>query len=251
MRILIIEDEKPAARRLTSLVKALDPSIEIVDILDSVSAAVAWFKTFSPPDLVFLDIQLADGLSFEIFSQVEVDAPIIFTTAYDQFALKAFKVNSVDYLIKPIDPEELKSAWEKFNRQSKASRIDAVQVRALLDEIHGPQFKERFWVKSGEQLNYLSVDEIAYFLSDSGVTQAVNYKKIPFALDKNLESLEEVVDPKRFFRVNRKLILIIESIEKIHTWFNGRLKLDLNPDPGLEVFVSRDRVNDFKSWLDR
>lgn len=251
MRVLIIEDEKPAARRLSSMVNELDKGIEIVDVLDSVSASVAWFKTFSAPDLVFLDIQLADGLSFEIFAQVEIDAPIIFTTAYDQYALKAFKVNSVDYLLKPIDPEDLQAAWEKFTKQSKTSRIDSFQIKALLEEIHGPQYKERFLVKSGEQLNYLAVDDIAFFLSESGVAQAISQKKVPFALDKNLENLEELLDPNRFFRVNRKMILNIESIEKIHTWFNGRLKLDLQPDPGFEVFVSRDRVNDFKSWLDR
>jgi DNA-binding LytR/AlgR family response regulator len=233
------------------MVGDLDSGIEILDIIDSVSGAVNWFRTFSQPDLVFMDIQLADGLSFEIFGKVNVDAPIIFTTAYDEYTLKAFKLNSVDYLLKPIDPEELETAWKKFKKQSKSNRIDPEQVAALLEGMQRKKYKERFLVKAGEQLNYLWVDDIAFFMSDEGVTQAISYNRKPHVLEHRLESLEEILDPEQFFRINRKLILNLRSIDKIHTWFNGRLKLDLKPNPDFEVFVSRDRVGDFKQWLDQ
>ncbi len=250
MRVLLIEDEKPAARRLTQMVKELDPNIEVLDVLDSVSASEAWFKAFSNPDLVFMDIQLADGLSFEIFSKVKVDCPVIFTTAYDNYTLKAFKVNSVDYLLKPIDEDELAIAWQKFLRNAQSTNISNNQIEAILQGMQQPRFKERFLVRSGEQLIYLMSNDISFFLSEDGITQGYNSDKRPHIIEHKLEALEDLLDPKNFFRINRKFIININSISKIHTWFNGRLKLDLSPDPGQEVFVSRDRVSAFKAWLD-
>lgn len=254
MKILIIEDELPAARRLRSLIAETHPQAEILEVLDSVEGAVAWLKTESPPELIFMDIQLADGMSFDIFNHTQVNAPVIFTTAFDQYALKAFKVNSIDYLLKPIDPEELHLAFDKFERhyQSQAtSSYDYEAIHQLMQQMVSKNYKERFLVKMGQQLSYLKVTEIAYFYSEGGLVHALDQKGKRHIIDFTLDQLEEVIRPDDFFRINRKIITGLKAIQKIHTYFNSRLKLELQPTVIDEVIVSRDRVNDFKQWLDK
>ncbi len=251
MKVLIIEDEIPAAKRLRNLITQHCPEAAVMDVVDSVEGAVQWLNTFECPELIFMDIQLSDGLSFDIFNQTEVVSPVIFTTAYDQYALKAFKVNSVDYLLKPIDPKELECAFEKFkNLHQQSQEYDRTAIQSLISSITQKEYKERFLVKVGQQLNYLQVKEIAYFYSDDGLVYALTNANRRHVLDYTLEQLHDVLDPKHFFRINRKIVIHIDAIHKIHTYFNSRLKLELVPRTDFEAIVSRERVGDFKSWLD-
>jgi DNA-binding LytR/AlgR family response regulator len=252
MKILIIEDEQPAAKRLAQLITKSLPGAEIIDVIDSVESAVKWLKNFPAPDLIFLDIQLADGLSFDIFRQVEVKSPIIFTTAYDQYTLKAFKVNSVDYLLKPIDPQDFTKAVEKYHNFFQQQKgYDDTALKDLLASLQQKEYKQRFLVKIGQQLSYLMTEEVAYFFSEDGLVQARHQSGKKHFVDYSLDQLEGVLDPKNFFRVSRKLIVRINAIAKINTWFNSRLKLDLAPKIDFDAIVSRERVGDFKRWLDK
>jgi len=252
MKILIIEDEQPAAKRLIQLVKKNLVDCEIMGSLDSVESAVDWLTNNPKPDLIFMDIQLADGLSFDIFKLVEVQSPVIFTTAYDQYTLKAFKVNSVDYLLKPIDPEEFTRAVEKYKRFfQQQSGYDASSIHQMLESLQKKEYKERFLVKVGQQITYLPTAEIAYFYSEDGLVQARHTSGKKHFVDYSLDQLEGLLDPKNYFRISRKVVVRIEAIAKIHTWFNSRLKLELNPKTDFEVIVSRERVGDFKRWLDK
>lgn len=249
-RILIVEDEQPAARRLKKLVTALDDSIEIIDVIDSVEDAVAWFKNYGEPDLAFFDIQLADGLSFSIFEQVKIKCPVVFTTAYDQYAIKAFKVNSIDYLLKPIDPAELDNAWRKYQSLDKESSPDLAKMVAAFQSMNQTKnHKERFLIKKGDGYKYLTVKEIAYFLSDGGLTFLIDKNGKRFIVDEKLDSLENSLNPRQFFRINRKFIIGENAVSKISNYFNSRLKLELSPSSEEEVIVARDRVSDFKGWL--
>lgn len=222
-------------------------------MIDSVEAATKWLTHFPQPDLIFMDIQLADGLSFDIFQKTEVKAPVIFTTAFDQYTLRAFKVNSVDYLLKPIDPEELTLSIEKFRKyHQKKEAYDRSGLEKMLQTVLTQQtFKERFLVKSGQHLTYVPTREIAYFFSEDGITfaQCLNGKK--HIIENTLDQLGEVLDPKDFFRVNRQVLVHLQSIKKISSWFNSRLKLELEPTNDLNFVVSRERVGAFKAWLDR
>ena len=252
MKILLIEDETPAAKRLSQLILKFRPNAQILEVIDSVEGAVKWLNTFETPDLLFLDIQLSDGLSFDIFTQTEIQAPIIFTTAFDQFTLKAFKVNSIDYLLKPIDPQELEKALKKYDHLfGKSLSYDPATITNLLKSIVKKNYKTRFLVKSGQQLSYISVKDIAYFYSEDGVlcTRLHNGKR--HLLDYTLDQLEDLLEPDQFFRINRKIITHINAIHKIHTYFNSRLKVELLPKTDFEAIVSRDRVGGFKDWLDR
>jgi DNA-binding LytR/AlgR family response regulator len=253
MKIVIIEDEQPAAFRLIKMLETCCPDAKVVEIIDSVESSVKWLKNFSHPDLVFMDIQLADGLSFDIFSQVEVSAPVIFTTAFDQYMLKAFKVNSVDYLLKPIDPLELNASIEKFRRFfQKTATYDRSGLEKMLQSMLQPkEYKERFLVKTGQHFGYVPVEEIAYFFSEDGVAFAQCFQGKKHILEYTLDQLENSLNPRHFFRINRQAIIRPEAIRKISTWFNSRLKLDLEPSNNLNTVVSRERVNDFKAWLDR
>lgn len=252
MKALIIEDEHRAAARLKRLISNLDTTIEVVDIIDSVEDAVNWFKLNSQPNLLFLDIHLADGLSFNIFEKVKIDCPIIFTTAYDDYALIAFKLNSIDYLLKPIDEEELKNAIEKFRNLSSNSTLDINSVILALQKERGEnQYKQRFLVKLGEQLKHVPVEKVAYFYFDEGYTYLATIDGKKLVVDYSLDQVSGLLNPKSFFRISRKVILHHQSISQIHTWFNSRLKLELTPNSKFEVLVSRDRVSEFKSWLDQ
>jgi DNA-binding LytR/AlgR family response regulator len=250
MRVIIIEDETPAANRLAKMLQEADDETEIVKRIDSVESAVKYLDTADNIDLIFMDIQLADGLSFDIFQQTKVKAPVIFTTAFDQYTLKAFKVNSIDYLLKPIDENELGQAVEKFRKlyQSKENGFSE-KILKMVQEMNANRFKERLLIRRGQQLSYLKTGSAAYCFADGKLCYAVDFTGNKFLLETNLSQLEEQMDPGKFFRVNRHLLVNIEAISKVHTWMGGRLKLELKPTAGIDTVVSRERVNAFKEWL--
>jgi len=253
MNVLIIEDEQPAARRLSSLVLGMRPGWKILDVIDSVEASVKWLRTFPAPDLMLMDIQLADGLSFDIFRHTEVKTPIIFTTAYDEFTLKAFKVNSVDYLLKPIDQDELSAALHKFDSLRATTTGVSSQLEAFIRQLSAPAaptYKERLLVRSGPQMSYVLVGELAYLYSDDGLTFGIESSGKRHILEYTLDEAEVFLQPRQFFRINRKFLVQLTAIQRIHAYFNSRLKIDLHPVPSFDVIVSRERVNDFKAWLD-
>lgn len=252
MQILIIEDEIPASRRLAALIKEAEPAAQILAVLDSIETAVAWLGNNPSPELIFMDIQLADGLSFDIFAQTNIQVPVIFTTAYDQYTLKAFKVNSIDYLLKPIDPVELTYAFQKFKSLfNKQASYNSNAIQQLIQSLTQPNHKERFIVKTGQQLTYINVPDIRYFFSEEGLVFARTKESKKHALDYTLDQLENLVPPTQFLRINRKVIAGIDSIHKISTYFNSRLILELRPTADFDVIVSRDRVGLFKQWLDK
>jgi len=249
MKILIIEDEKPAANRLKQLLGDLLPEAKIFGHLDSISTAIAWLETNAKPDLIFCDIQLADGHSFEIFEQVQVDAPIIFVTAFDQFAIKAFKLNSVDYLLKPLDPEELKKAIQKFRNRQIPGKLDLLDLKNLLQP-QSASYKSRFLVKYGEKIQSVPTDDISYFFSAEKVTYLQTLEGRKYIMDYTLDQLEQWLDPKRFFRLNRKYIASFDSIAEIYTYSNSRLKIKLGHCEDNDILVSREKVGALKEWLD-
>lgn len=249
-KVIIIEDEKPAARRLQRMLSRLE--IEAETMLHSVSEAINWFDTNEHPDLIFLDIQLSDGLSFEIFDHIEINSSIIFTTAYDEYALRAFKLNSIDYLLKPIDDEELEAAVKKFReRQGNSQNINVKDLRSLLQlSENSKSYKSRFTTQVGQHLKLVEVGDISCFYSENKATymQCKNGRSYP--LDISLENLEPELDPGKFFRINRKCIVNIEAIKDIISYTNSRLELRIDHFDEFQLIVSRERVKDFKIWLD-
>lgn len=230
-----------------------DINIEPKALLHSVSEAVDWFETNEHPDLILLDIQLSDGLSFEIFEQVEVNSAIIFTTAYDEYALKAFKLNSIDYLLKPIDDEELQTAIDKFrvNRPEKNNiLVDINKIKELLINPLDKQFKRRFTFKIGQHLRVVEASNVICFYSDHKATYCHTIDKKNYLMDDSLEHVEALLDPKKFYRVNRKFIIHLDAIADIISYTNSRLQVKLHGFTELEVIVSRERVKDFKNWLE-
>lgn len=250
MRAVVIEDEIPAAKRLIKMLESIDDEMEIVSKMDSVESAVRYFNQSPAIDIVFMDIQLADGISFDIFQQAEVNCPVIFTTAFDQYTLKAFKVNSVDYLLKPIDEAELRNAVRKYKNfyQQKTEGLSE-QIRSMVQQMVTVGYKEHLLIKRGQQLSYLKIESTAYCYADGKLCYAVDFNSNKYLLENNISQLEEQLDPQKFFRINRHLLVNIESISKVHTWLGGRLKLELKLDSLADTVVSRERVNDFKAWL--
>jgi DNA-binding LytR/AlgR family response regulator len=250
MQVVIIEDELPAASRLSKMLTAISGEIDIIDQIDSVESAVRFFNTGKKVDLVFMDIQLADGLSFDIFNQVTLQAPVIFTTAFDQYTLRAFKVNSVDYLLKPIEETELAQAVNKYQAlYRKKEPVLQDQLMQLVQEMTTNRYRERLLIKKGQQLGYLKISSMAYCFADGKLCYAVDFDSGKFMLEHNLTQLETQLEPGKFFRVNRQLIVNIEAISKVHTWLGGRLKLELQPGTTTDTIVSRERVQAFKEWL--
>lgn len=247
-KILIIEDEKPAVRRLTQLLSEHLPEVKVLESLDTVTGAINWFSNNSEPDLIFLDIQLADGISFEIFEKVKVTAPIIFCTAYDQYAIKAFKLNSIDYLLKPIDPEELKQALNKFKSGKKDQGISLDQLRSLMQPAT-KTFKTRFLIKLGERIQSVDVQDIAFFFSEDKATLLQTRQGKKYIVDYILDEIEEMVSPDHFFRINRKYISSISAIKDVFTYSNSRLKVHLENCTDNDILISRERMSAFKSWL--
>lgn len=252
-KVLIIEDEKPAAEWLQQLISKLDPEISILGVIDLVRGAVEWFRQNSAPDLVFMDIQLADGLSFEIFEQVKVPCPVIFTTAYEEYAVKAFKVNSVDYLLKPIAFDELEMAIQKFENQAKKEETILPVTLDLLNKVREmlrKQYKTRFVIKVGEHLKSIPVEDIQFFYSLDKATFLCTSDFKTYIVDYSLDRISEMVDEHRFFRINRKYILSNLSIADIVFYSNSRLKIKLKKPDEESIIVSRDKVAAFKEWLD-
>jgi len=251
MNVLIIEDEPQAAQRLETLVLKIVPGVNILGKLDTISRSVDWIKTNPAPDLILMDIQLADGISFRIFEQCDVKSPVIFTTAYDEYALKAFKVNSIDYILKPVDQDELENALKKYNSLSVVRpnvRLDSIEeaIRMLTRK-----YKSRFVIKVGERLKSVEVTDILFFLSLEKITFCYTKENRKNILDFTLDELEEILDPGRFFRINRKYIVSTESILDMISYTNSRLKLVLKNSDDKDVIVARERVQEFKDWLDR
>lgn len=252
MKVLIVEDEKMAANRLTKLLAELAPEAQVAGQLDSVKRAADWLSS-NTADLLFFDIQLADGLSFEILEKVKVEAPIIFTTAFDEYAIKAFKVNSVDYLLKPIDPKELEAAIGKFKSQFQSSSQPMLDLSAIEQAMKQMtrKFKERFVVKIGEHIRTLEVADTAFFFSQEKATYLQNSDQKRFIIDYTLEQVQELIDPEEFFRINRKYLISMRAINDIVSYSNSRLRIILNGSDEMDAIVSRDKVQDFKRWLDR
>ncbi|MFN8256467.1 MAG: LytTR family DNA-binding domain-containing protein [Bacteroidales bacterium] len=251
MKALIIEDEKFASKRLESLINNFDPSIEIVAKLESVSESIVWFRENKPPDLIFLDIHLEDGLSFTIFEEVKINIPIIFTTAFDEYAIKAFKLKSVDYLLKPINQEELNRAIEKYREWTDESgkMVDIKELMVMIQS-GSKQLRERFSVVSGTKLKTVEVSEIAYFFSTSGITFLVTHANKQYSIDISLDNLLNQLDARQFFRINRQFLVSLKSIANVHIFPKSRLKIDLNPAQKDEIFVTIDKVPEFKKWMD-
>jgi len=251
MRVLIVEDEIAAARRLSKMLLELEPSAQILGITDSVSSTVEWLQSNPEPDLILLDIHLADGVSFKVFNQVKVKCPIIFTTAFDQYAIQAFKLNSVDYLLKPINPEDLKFSLNKFKeKQSPSNNFD---FEKILAEIRKPQqgYQQRFVVQFADKLKAIEIDSVAYFIAMEKSVFLVSVDNHRYAIDYTMEKLETVLNPKSFFRVNRKFIVSFKAIKNMYFYSKSRVKLELNPAVDSEVIVSTERSSDFKEWLNQ
>jgi DNA-binding LytR/AlgR family response regulator len=253
LRALIIEDEAPAYRRLHGMIGQHHPQLEVIDVVDTITAALAWFAENAAPDLIFSDIQLSDGLSFEIYRQHTPPCPIIFTTAYDAFMMEAFRTNGIDYLLKPVEEEDLARSIAKFMGLSRASAPPAAPDFAqLLNAIGGPArtYRDRFLVKLGAKLLPVSTADIAFLLSSDGITELHTREGRKHLLDQPLDEIEQQLDPRRFFRLNRQCIACITCIAVVHQHFQGKLKVELDPRPPVEVMVSREKARAFKDWMD-
>lgn len=246
MNILIIEDEKPAARLLSRKLEKLNVSVN--QMLHSVEESLKWFSENEQPDLIFLDIQLSDGLSFEIFEKIEIKSAVIFTTAYDEYALRAFKLNSIDYLLKPIDEAELEQAINKFKERTKNQPLDLNWVKSMFSSSE-KSYKERFSIKIGQQLKIVNTSETECFFSENKGTYIHTLDNRNYLVDFTLEQIETELNPKQFFRVSRKFIINLDAIKEIQIYSNSRLKIILNSYKEDEVIVSRERVSDFKNWI--
>lgn len=249
MNVLIIEDEQPAAKRLNKMLNEIEPGINILDSIVSVSSAIKWFAKNQSPELIFSDIQLSDGLSFEIFKSVDLNCPVIFTTAYDQYAIEAFKVNSVDYLLKPIKKTELAKAVEKFKKlRGTAPAIDINKLMQALNPAT-QDYKQRFIVRYGEHIKTISIDEVVYFYTEDKVNFLCTKDGRRYVIDYNLDSIDSTLDPKTFFRINRQYIIGIHAISEMFAYSKSRVLIKLNPPAKHETIVSTERSAHFKLWL--
>lgn len=248
MRIVIFEDEMHNAERLIRLLQKCDASIQVVAVINSVAEGIRWLEQQQPVDLMLMDIQLSDGNCFEIFSKTKVRTPIIFTTAYDGFALQAFKVNSIDYLLKPIDPDDLKNALKKYEQFRPANNY-TVDISRIAEEFLRRD-NARFIGRINNQLIYVKAKDIAWLQFARGTTWATTVANQRVPLDYSLDQMEQVLDKHQFFRINRQFIIQIDAIKKITTYYNSRLILQLAPDVDTDVIISRERVTEFKNWLE-
>jgi DNA-binding LytR/AlgR family response regulator len=249
--ILVIEDEEAASRRLQKMVQEVLPDAQMLPVLVSIHSAVEWLNNNTPPHLIFLDVHLADGESFEIFKNVTVSSPIIFTTAYDQYALEAFKVNSIDYLLKPIKKEELQRSIDKYLNLT-ASKEPNINIEKLLSSLHqkNVSYKERFVVRYGEHIRTIETHDAAYFYTENKINFLVTRESKRYAIDYNLDQLEELLEPKKFFRINRQFIIGFHAIAEMFSYSKSRVLVKLNPPSKLETIVSTERSASFKAWLD-
>ncbi len=257
MTILIVEDEELAVKKLQKTLALVDESAKVIGVTDSIKSTVEWLGDNTAPDLILMDIELADGQSFEIFNLTEVKSPVIFTTSYDEYALKAFKVNSVDYLLKPIQKEELQAALNKFSQvksayaatESKtAISVDSL-VKELQQKLQPKEFRKRFLVKHAQKLVSIEIDDISYFYSDGRLNFFKSKDNKKFVVDYTMDELEDMLDPEKYFRISRSFYVSIDSIDQIHDYFGNRLILTLKPAVDKEALVSREKVTDFKKWM--
>ncbi len=252
MNILIVEDEELAQKKLQKTLVAVDASARIVGITDSIQTTVDWLQTNAAVDLILMDIELSDGQSFEIFNLVDVKAPVIFTTSYDEYALKAFKVNSVDYLLKPVQTEDLQAALAKYNKLSANKGADVnieTLVKQLQQQLQPKEYRKRFLVKHAQKLVSVDVDEVAYFYSDGRLNFFKTSDNKKYVVDYTMDELEDMPDPGQFFRISRSFYVAIGAIEKIDDYFGNRLILQFKPAVDKEALVSREKVSDFKKWM--
>ena len=252
MKVLIIEDEAPAFRRLQKLLEEIDESIEIVEVFDGVKEAVKWFNHHQAPDLIFMDIQLSDGLSFEIFEQTEILKPVIFTTAFDEYMLKAFKVNSIDYLLKPINKEDLQRSLEKYkNLKSQFSDAGGSSIQDLIKNIRldDRKFKSRFLVKMGEKMLSVETDDILCFFAHSGLVYLQTKGGKKYLMDQTLDEIIKELDPEKYYRANRQYILNYSAIESVHKFGKSKLLVETNFEHEDQIIVSSEKATAFKQWL--
>jgi len=249
--VLIIEDEQPAALRLKKMLMSFDKDIEILDILDTVESAVKWLAVNPQPDLIMLDIQLGDGLSFEIFRKIKVDSYVIFTTAYDEYAIKAFEVNSIDYLLKPVDETRLENSLKKYKKFKSASQTDSINKLLETIESRSDRFKKRFVVSIANKIKVVDTKDVSYFYSKEKSTFLCTSDNRHYPLDFSLDHIEEMLNPEVFFRVNRQFIVQFISIVKIDILSKSRIQLETNPKSAEEIIVSSARTAEFRDWLDK
>lgn len=247
MNAVIIEDEQIAAKRLSNLIMALAPEANIIAQINSVAQGKEWFLNNPMPDLIFLDIQLNDGYGFDIIDDFEKHCPIIFTTAYNEYAIRGFKYNGLDYLLKPIDRNDLKRALNKYKNNIV---IETPPVENSVKQLFTKEYKRRFMIKIGNQYSTLNIEDIAYFESTEGTIFLTTKNNKKYPIEYSLDQLENILDPIVFFRINRKFIVSVTAVENIHTYFNSRLLLKLNPCSEEQTIVSRERTSNFKKWLD-
>lgn len=261
MRILIVEDEDLAVKKIQKTLSSVDSDAEITGITDSIKSTVEWLQQNPQPDLILMDIELADGQSFEIFNLVDVKSPVVFTTSYDEYALKAFKVNSIDYLLKPVQKDELQNALSKYKKIKSTYASDAPAatenrdvsldslVKELQRKLQPKEFRKRFLVKHTQKLVSIEIDEIAYFFSDGRLNFFKTTDNRKFVVDYTMDELEDMLDPAQYFRISRSFYVSVNSIDKIDDYFGNRLILQLKPAVDKEALVSREKVTDFKKWM--
>ena len=257
MKIFIVEDEELAVKKLKKTLQTVDESAEVVGEADSIRSSVNWLENNPDPDLILMDIELADGQSFEIFNQTQVKSPVIFITSYDEYALKAFKVNSIDYLLKPVQKEDLEVALDKYRSMKKVYAPEAPKpnmdfeglVKELQQKLQLKEYRKRFLVKHAQKLVSVETDEIAYFFSDGRLNFFKTYDNRKFVVDYTMDELAEMLDPDKYYRISRSYFISVNSVEQIHDYFGNRLLLYLKPNAEKEAIVSREKVTEFKKWL--
>lgn len=246
MDVLIIEDEDAAIRRLAKLIQEIDPEMQIVGILDSIESSLLWFEENPMPELIFLDIHLADGSSFELFDHLSITKPVIFTTAYDQYAIQAFKVNAIDYLLKPIKKNELQEAIIKYKNQEQKQAFD---YQAIAKAVNRDAYSKRFLIRFGQQIKVVEMHQAAYFYTLEKITFLVSKEGKRYPMDHSLDRLEEMADPRQFFRINRQFIINLDAIKEMYAYSKSRIKIELQPACEIETIVSTERSHLFKKWL--
>ncbi|MFI5129454.1 MAG: LytR/AlgR family response regulator transcription factor [Chitinophagales bacterium] len=257
MKILIVEDEELAVKKLQKTLAGVEPDAEVVAVTDSILSTVNWLEENPDPDLILMDIELSDGQSFEIFNQAKIKSPVIFTTSYDEYALKAFKVNSVDYLLKPIQKEDLEAALTKLKNMKELYKSDETKpdvsidnlVKELQQKLQPKEYRKRFLVKHAQKLVSIEIDEIAYFFSDGRLNFFKTFDNKKFVVDYTMDELEDMLDPTKYFRISRSFYISVDSVDQIHDYFGNRLMLMLKPAVDKESIVSREKVTDFKKWM--
>jgi DNA-binding LytR/AlgR family response regulator len=251
MNAIIIEDEKLSAEHLAHLLQRIDANIQVLANYDSVKKSISAFEKGIKADVLFVDVHLADGLSFEIFSKVNIDTPVIFTTAFDEYAIKAFKLNSVDYLLKPIGIDDLRMAIHKLKKMNQHQQVNMIENITAAYQTINKSYKNRFMVKMGDSIVSIKSEDVLHFIAEDGVTMLLTVNEKRYAVDYTLDQLESLIAPDLFFRINRKVIVSINSVQKASSYFNSRLKINSTILVDDSAIVSRERVNDFKDWLDR